>query len=281
MAWNGSNINAGKKKYPIKRSLSLGQIVLIIAGILALCIFLIYCLIPSEEKMDNPSNEGSKNKISRIKDVRPNIAVDNQKVIEKEEIPYWKSASTNGLTKRQLMKWKIHHRPPAVITNDTSETEMKPAYAIFNTYVDNDLASLLTFETGSTIVGDPGYERWFTKAFLKSLETPIIVEETDTPEQAQLKKDLIALKIDLKARHDAGEDIAEIMRNAHEEFQSLAIAKEEIERSAKDLIKNGKNLTDNDIDDIISAANIMLDQKGIAPIKLGPIARRRLLRKHK
>ena len=279
MPWNGSTLNGEKKKYPVQSHFSWKQVLFYATAILSIAILFIWYLIPPEAP-DKSNVDSVVKKNSSIEEVKPQISKAQPKQLEKNDIPYWERTSTNGLTHRQLMKWKIHHRPPAVITNNTSETELKPAYAIFNTYVDNDLASLLTFEAGSTIVGDPGYERWFTKAFLKSLETPIIVDENDTPEQAQLKKDVIALKIELKSRYDAGEDIVEIMRNTHEEFQNLAIAKEEIERSARELIKSGNNLTEKDIDDIISAANIMLDQNGIAPIKLGPIARRRLIRKH-
>ena len=277
MPWNGSNLNGNKKKYPAQSHLPLKKVLFYATAILLLAILFIWYIFPSEMPDElNADTVTKKNSI--IEEVKPQISKALPKQPEKNDIPYWERTSTNGLTHRQLMKWKIHHRPPAIITNNTSETELKPAYAIFNTYVDNDLASLLTFEPGSTIVGDPGYERWFTKAFLKSLETPIIVDEEDTPEQIQLKKDLIALKIDLKARYDAGEDIAEIMRKTHEEFQDMARSKEEIERAAKDLIRGRTDISEQDVDDIISAANIMLDQKGIAPIKLGPVAKRRLMR---
>ena len=195
-----------------------------------------------------------------------------------EEIPYWKRETTNGLTHLQIMKWEIAHRPPATITNDSSRTERKPVYAIFDTHVDNDLAALLTTESGEGLVGDPGYERWFTKAFLKSIETPIIVTRNDTPEQAQLKRDVTALKLELKQRYDAGEDIAETVRQARENLQELARSKEQIERAVREILHADATLSDHDIDDLIDAANRMLGEKGIAPMELGPIARRRLMR---
>ena len=137
---------------------------------------------------------------------------------------------------------------------------------------------MLTVPPGTSAVGDPEYELWFTQDFLKSLETPIIVTKDDTPEEAQLKRDMIAAKIDLKARYDAGEDIALIMRSTREELQRLSIYKSEIEATFREMASK-PGLTEQDIDDFIKSANIMLDSKGIAPMTFGPLAKRRLLRK--
>ena len=194
-----------------------------------------------------------------------------------KEIPYWERETTNGLTFRQQMKWKIHHRPPAIITNNTSLTEAPPAYAIFESRCDNDLAALLTVPLGTTAVGDPDYERWFTRDFLKSLETPIVIMPDDTPEQEKLKRDMIAAKAELKARHDAGEDIAQVMSETRRELQQLAVYKSEVESMFREMA-NSPGTTEQDIEDFLGAANALLDSKGIAPITLGPLAKLRLLR---
>ena len=195
-----------------------------------------------------------------------------------KEVPYWERESPEGLTFRQKMKWHIHHRPPAAYTNNTSQTEPRPAYAIFDTRSDNSIAALLTVPPGTAAVGDPEYELWFTRDFLKSLEAPIIVTKDDTPEEAQLKRDMIATKIDLKARYDAGEDIALIMKESREELQRLSVYRTEIESAFREMTSK-PGITEQDVDDFVESANIMLEAKGIAPMTLGPIAKRRLLRK--
>lgn len=232
------------------------------------------------QRQDKAIPEGKTNKQAKIADATPKIV---PKSVEpapepQKEVPYWERESPEGLTFRQKMKWSIHHRAPAAYTNDTSLTELQPAYAIFDTRSDNSIAALLTVPPGTAAVGDPEYERWFTRDFLKSLETPIIITKDDTPEEAQLKRDVIATKIDLKARYDAGEDIAEIMKNTREELQRLSVYKAEIESAFREMV--GKpGLTEQDVDDFINSANIMLDSKGIAPMTFGPLAKRRLLRK--
>lgn len=232
------------------------------------------------QKQDEATPESKTKKTSRIAEVKPVIAPRPVEPTPEppKEVPYWERESPEGLTFRQKMKWNIHHRPPAVYTNNTSQTEPRPAYAIFDTRSDNSIAALLTVPPGTAAVGDPEYELWFTQDFLKSLETPIIVTKDDTPEEAQLKRDMIATKIDLKARYDAGEDIALIMKNTREELQRLSIYKSEIESAFREMASK-PGLTEQDIDDFIESANIMLDSKGIAPMTFGPLAKRRILRK--
>ena len=256
-----------------------GAIVGLVVVALALCAW--YFLANNTRSGEQGTAEKPK-KQSKIVEVKPSISPRPATVEPKpeppKEVPYWERESPEGLTFRQKMKWNIHHRPPAVYTNNTSQTEPRPAYAIFDTRSDNSIAALLTVPPGTTAVGDPEYEMWFTQDFLKSLETPIIVTKDDTPEEAQLKRDMIATKIDLKARYDAGEDIALIMKNTREELQRLSLYRTEIESAFREMASK-PGLTEQDVDDFIESANIMLDSKGIAPMTFGPLAKRRLLRK--
>ena len=235
-----------------------------------------------KQKHVEPVHNAKVNKPSRIVEATPKIpsisVAPEPESPAPEEVPYWERESPEGLTFRQKMKWNIHHRAPAAYTNNTSQTEQQPAYAIFDTRSENSIAALLTVPPGTSAVGDPEYELWFTRDFLKSLETPIIVTKDDTPEEAQLKRDMIATKIDLKARYDAGEDIALVMKEAREELQRLSVYRTEIESAFREMTSK-PGITEQDIDDFVESANIMLEAKGIEPMTLGPIAKRRLLRK--
>lgn len=278
MGWNGSD---GKKaaaqpkrtsKPAWQKGLAAGAIVVVAA------LGVVYFLRPEateEEEEKKPSNA----LIGEVEPYAPAAVATEEKVEEeKREVPYWERDTTNGLTFTQLMKWHIHHRPPAAITNNTSQTEERPAYAIFKHNSENEIAALLTMEPGETLVGEPDYSRWFTHDFLKSIETPIVVKNDDPEDVQALKRDMIQVKIDLKARYDAGEDIAEVMRQTREDYQELARYKDEIRDAFREMSKDA--VTEADVDDFLNAANQMLDKKGIAPMELGPIARRRLLRKY-
>lgn len=184
-------------------------------------------------------------------------------------------AETNGLTKLQVQRWKIDRMPPAGYTNRSSQTETPPEYQIFKHASENEIAALLTLTPGETLVGSPSYERWFARDFQKSLREPIEITEDDTPEQVALKREMIAVKADLQARVAEGEDIAEIMRETRAEYQRLADYKQTIWDALREA-RRDPELTDEDIELFLEHANRKLEEKGIAPITLGPVTRHML-----
>ena len=201
--------------------------------------------------------------------------VEKPKPLRKWEYPV---SRTNELSDAELRKWKVMHRPPPGYTNDTSRTEAPPAYAIFNHHSENEIACLLTLRPGETLVGTPIYGKRFTEDFLKSCEEPIIVTEDDTPEQAELKRLMNETKIDLRQRMAEGEDLGQILLDTRAEYQRLASYRQSLQQEINEL-KKDDSLSMEDIDDFVEAANKMLEEKGIAPLKLSPITRRMLMRR--
>ena len=265
----------GKKNPAIAKGLAAGVIVVAVA--VGAWYFL------STSRTETPEENKSK-KQAKIAEATPTLAtpvkvekpeVEKPKPLRKWEYPV---SRTNELSDAELRKWKVMHRPPPGYTNDTSRTEAPPAYAIFNHHSENEIACLLTMRPGETLVGTPMYGKRFTEDFLKSCEEPIIVTEDDTPEQAELKQLMNETKIDLRARMAEGEDLGQILLDTRAEYQRLAAYKQSLEREIKEL-KKDDSLSMEDIDDFVSAANKMLEDKGIAPLKLSPITRRMLMRR--
>lgn len=195
-----------------------------------------------------------------------------------KKVPFWEQANTNGFSEMQMRKWRAHHMPPPAYTNDSALYESRLPYEIFDHPSENKIAFYLVHTPGEGLVGTPTFGHRFVNDFLKSLEHPIIVTKDDSPEDAQLKRDMIEVKIELKQRMDAGEDLADIMLETHNEYQRLARYKYDIEKELQDFRKRS-DVTIEDVDDFVTAANILLDAKGIAPISLSPIARRMLMRR--
>ena len=238
----------------------------------------------SQEELQPANDPEIPKKSGLAKEVTPAAAPTNKvtevikpkvKKLNKWEYPVER---TNELSAAELRKWKVMHRPPPGYTNDTSRTEPPPKYAIFKHHSENEIASLLTMTPGETLVGTPHYTKKLTEDFLKSLETPIVVTEEDSPEDAELKRAMIQTKIELKERMDAGEDLGQILLDTRSQYQDLARYKMTLESELSALRKN-PDVSMQDIDDFMTAANQLLEQKGIAPIKLSPISRRMLMRK--
>jgi hypothetical protein len=166
------------------------------------------------------------------------------------------------------------HRIRGEVTNDVSRTSVSK-YEIFEHHCDNEIACFLTMTPGEGLVGDPRYNGSFKAEFLKSLETPIVVGPDDDEYARNLKKAVLDTKIQLKAALDRGEDIEQIMLNTRREMQDLHNYKRLLQNELSEY-RQKEGVTDDDVEDFIKAANIMLAEKGIAPLKVGPITRKRM-----
>lgn len=166
------------------------------------------------------------------------------------------------------------HKVVGVITN-SANASTKAKYEIFHHHIENEIASLLTMKPGETIIGTPRYSQNLKQEFLKSLENPIIIHDDDPDEIKELKNAMLETKQQIKDRIDAGEDLAQILQDTRQEYQELAQYRHNIETEFAKLRRRA-DVTDQDLDDFVQAANAVLAKKGIAPLKIGPITRRRL-----
>ena len=200
--------------------------------------------------------------------------------VPERPLRFWEvdAAHTNGFTEMQMRKWRKEHMPPPGYTNNVALTRPKPKYAIFRHSCENLIAAYLTLRPGEGMVGTPVLGERFRRQFLESLKEPIVVSADDPPEDTQLKRDMIATKADLKARMEAGEDICKILGDTHREVQDLARYKAMLQKEVREASRS-PDMTMQDVDDLVRAANEMLDARGIAPIALGPISRRLIQRR--
>ena len=258
----------------------------IVAGALVVALAMVAYLLFFFSSAERPHRVEKAKKPARIKEVSPpppTAAPKDRQASPKPEkekpkkMRYWEQPTTNGLTDAQIRKWKHVRVPPPSYTNNAMLLRPKSHFEIFDTRAENEIAMLLTIEPGTGLVGSPNYDEAFKKEFLKSCETPIVVKDDDSEHDKKLKRDMIQTKIELRQRMSDGEDICKIMADARLEAMRLGQIKQEIVGQAHELFKEAK--TEEELDDSIAAANEMLESKGIAPIKMGPILRRNLIRK--
>ena len=168
------------------------------------------------------------------------------------------------------------HKVVGVVTNNSAQA-MRGKYAIFEYNCDNEIACYLSLKPGDAIFGTMKYNGKFKEEFLKSLETPIVINPDDSEEDKALKRSVRDAKIQLKAALDNGEDIEKIMADTRRELQDMARYKMDLKRHLYDLQRDGKVKTVEDLQDVVDAANKMLEEKGIAPMKFGPLVRQKML----
>ncbi len=168
------------------------------------------------------------------------------------------------------------HRVLGVVTNSATAA-IKGKYEIFDHACENEIAGFLSMEPGQGLVGTPRYNGRFKRDFLESLDHPIVITEDDTPENAALKRNVIQAKIELKEALDRGEDIEQIMLDTRREMQDLARYKQELKQQMHEMVKGDSEMTTEEMEDLLEAANKMLDAKGIAPMTFGPLTRRKIM----
>lgn len=215
----------------------------------------------------------AENRKYRIKEACPASAPTNVVVAPPPQKKFWEvdESQTNGFTKGMQRKWEIMHRPKMEVQKRERKVER---YEIFKYRSENMIASLLCSKPGQSMIGRPRYTG-LTADFLKSCQEPIIITKDDDEFTADLKRQMNEVKIELKPRIDAGEDLGDIIEKSREEFRQLAEYKRMLERELRGKIKKGEEQRE-DVEDFQKAVNIMLEKKGIAPVKLSPIALSRL-----
>ena len=253
----------------------------LVAGLLVVAVAVVAWYFLSATKTDAPE-ENKLKKQAKIAEVTPVKAPpakaeepkpEPPKPIDPNARPTKVGETLNGYIK--LPSGRLH-RVLGVVTNSATAS-IKGKYEIFDHSSENEIAGFMAMEPGQGLVGTPRYNGRFTKDFLESLKHPIIVSQDDTPEDAALKRAVIQAKIDLKDAYDRGEDIEQIMLDTRKEMQDLARYKQELKQQLHEMVKGDSEMTTEEMEDLVNAANKMLDAKGIAPMKFGPLTRRKIM----
>ncbi len=269
MGWNGSDGSsaATSARKPINKTQTPSAMRGIVAGLAVVAIAcggLFYILLGEKEK--TPSAKPSTGRIVEMKSAP--VAPTKSEPKKQQRINV-----SSCETDRTLSAPERSTHP--VVTNAAKVVQIKSKHSIFEFHCENQIAGLLMHEPGATLVGTQTYNGRFTKQFLESLETPIVINDDDSEEHKELKRNVIQAKKDLKAAYDRGEDIEKIMLDTRKELQDLARYKRELRGMVFEYNKT-EGVSEQDIDDYVQAANKMLEEKGIAPLDPGPLARRKL-----
>ena len=153
-------------------------------------------------------------------------------------------------------------------TNIVLESDIPIEDKIFELGVDQQIASMLLIEPGTRFFGncDKMYTD-FDEDFAESLKSPIIVRADDPEEVKALKRAVIEVKADLKARKDAGESLQRIMEENWKEMRELGLYKHELNEQLNQLCEEDEDITEQDLEDYVTAANTMLRDRGCAEMK--------------
>lgn len=148
----------------------------------------------------------------------------------------------------------------------------------FSHPVENEIALLISIQPGEPLVGEPDYEN-MKQDFANALLDKIEIGDDDSDVDRELKKNVAEIKQQLAERVKNGEDLIEIMKDARRELRQSAEYKQQLTDLVQEQLYD-PYIPDEDLKSAFDAANRMLEEKGIEPIKETRFlrARNRILR---
>ena len=277
MAWNQPTSTEHSAKRSAPRKTSKG-VWLVIAAVVAVAAAVVVFALLSRDKVTPSSvvEVSAKTKENTQKNPPIVSAPKPQQPVEVKVDPNARPTKVGEVVNGYVMlpSGRIH-KPTGVVTNRVADYG-KSKYSIFENRSDNEIAGILMANPGEAVVGTKRYDKWFEKQFLKSIETPITVSPDDEPWQADLKKLVIQARLELKEAHDKGEDIAAIMSESRQQLQDLSKYKQSVKQIYAQNVK--ECATEQEVADLQKAVNVMLEEKGCAPINFTPLTKMRLMK---
>lgn len=276
MAWNqSSRSDDSKHRRQLPRRGKDKWLVFGLSAAIVVAIVAIVLLHQGEMPVEDRGESISK-KRSPIKQVTPSISAPRPepKAVEKPVDPNARPTKIGEVVNGYVMlpSGRIH-KPTGAVTNRVANYG-KSKYSIFENRSDNEIAGILMAKPGEALVGTKRYDKWFEKQFLKSIETPITVSKDDEPWQAELKGLVNQARLELKQAYDNGEDIAAIMTESRQQLQDLGRCKQAIKQLYAQNVN--KCNSEEELGELQKAVNIMLEEKGCAPINFTPLTKMNL-----
>ena len=271
MAWNrpisntvdatSSSRPSGCGKMPrLRRGLLAGAIVVLGAGLAA-------WLFMGGEADSRPLQKKDRGHIKEIAPaVAPTNAVPKKPVDPREDYDHEKCyRDERGILRYKSSGCRAYDKTvktgPTVLLN-------KQVRRIFKGTANNEIFTLITMNPGESRLVTPDYrDPEYIKRFKESLEQPIEIAEDDHEWDKNVKQAVADTKKDLIARMKKGEKLSDILEDTSKELQRLTAYKDSIDKQVSTIVKDAKGrLSEQDVKDLVGAANKMLTEQGINPI---------------
>lgn len=224
------------------------------------------------QKQETAKPDTETKKPSRIAEVTPAPAapvkaVEPKAVEPKEEKPKPLPPQRIGETRdgKVLLPDGTLHTVKGVITSGVARVSLIDR--TFKHDTDCMLAHLLVVEPGEGFVGDSeSIYSGFEKEFLKTLDDPIVYDKNDSDYVKELKMGVQALRQELLDARANGESIEKVLIDTRDQLQQLGLYRQELEEQVLRMSEDG--MSQQDYNDLITAANQMLEERGSKPLEL-------------
>lgn len=277
MAWNGSgaatsavtNKKAAKpKKSTAANSTPTSGAFKGIVALLVLAILggLAYVYLTNDEVREKVKEKLPKKQIAEVEgDIVLSSEQDSVAPVEDDRPPQRVGEVRDG---KLLLPSGKTRQVLGEIVNGVDEENDKYA-KIFVCPSDRMIADMLETEPGEILVGgSESLYASFKEDFEESLKVNIVYDRDDSKNIRELKMAVMAARQELLDHARKGEDVAELMRETRDQYQELGIYREELRSMINEALDGDGEINPNEYEDLIKAANTMLENQGCKPLEL-------------
>lgn len=283
--WNGSCIKKQRQNNVVKKNTTLSKVNgwLIISGILVLIVSFVVLFVVFYEQEESTTEATKTNVIKEKEKIKQASTIQTKKKAKQEvfitnrqgrlvkKVEEKTYVDDKGILRYEggarVYRNKENRKPFKVMQNDP--------FPKLKHRSDYEIATLITVRPGGMLFGQVEYDEKFKESFINSLTDKNVPVEEDSEWDVELKAAIEETKRELLQRIKAGEDLCEILQEAREESRRLASYKRNVQSIIREKLGD-ENATENDVKDIIKAANRMLEEKGIEPFKEDAFLRSRM-----
>ena len=273
MAWNAPQSG----KMPQRNNANRGVRPLFLAGATLVAVAVVgftAWLMSGGEKPPQKAEPPKVKKTSPIKTVAPDL--ETTKPVVKEEPASFRTNRWGEVVKRKKPETYVDERgilrykkgngrvPNPDDFKNPIRISSRGNMHEFKHPVENEIAALIMAQPGEPLVGEPDYSN-MKQDFVNALIDKIEISEDDSEMDRELKQNVEELKKELAERVKNGEDIVEIFKEARRELRMSADYKQNLNEVILEQLYD-PNISDEDLETTMQAANKMLEAKGIEPI---------------
>ena len=202
----------------------------------------------------------------RIKEVKPSAVNTNTAPVVAEKPRKQRKTYVDSKGVLRYEGGMVVRKPPVRTVKVGDHTP-----SIFKHVAEMQIAGLLEIEPGDMVAGTISYGEEFTKSLQESFKEEIIINPEDDEKTREMKQAVIDVKTDFRKRMSLGEDVGKLMSETREDLQRLGMYRMELENQVRSILNEklvDDSFTDKDIQDCYGAANQMLEDKGVAKLRM-------------
>lgn len=260
----------GNKATAKKRSLS-GVFAVIGMSALLSAVILAFVFMHSKEIEDDTGTTPKKGRIAEVESVKASVP----KVVE---VPSKRKTYKEMTNEEKLASIRAKYgdnipenlKPTVYYLENPPQQTFHPAKSKFGYFKRNserEIASILSVEPGTWMMGKAKFGDKFDKDLAAALEETIEFEDGDDDEIRAMKQAVIDTKKELADRINNGETASDIMNSTIDELYALGQYRRDLQEQVG-AIRRNPEYTNQDVEDVVNAANMMLKDKGLPPLRM-------------